>query len=174
LIALESRFSSTESAKVGVDEAVGRTRFDVDLDSASGRQWAHQLDRFADQFRDVHSPYDFPLTPGRPTVAGIGRRPGGAVPSSVLMPVGSRPVSPKASRSSRVNAVPRLMVGEASTAEPRAWMVAVTPVGLVRSSYGACVITFPVCVVPVCVVVDAAQVVRGIAARRRWDPAERP
>ncbi len=36
------------------------------------------------------------------------------------------------------------MVGEASTAEPRAWMVAVTPFGLVRSSYGACVMTFPV------------------------------
>ena len=32
------------------------------------------------------------------------------------------PVSPSVSRSARVNAVPRLMVGVASTAEPRAWI----------------------------------------------------
>ncbi len=101
--------------------------------------------------------------PGRrPGLLATGRGPAGPVRRTIC---GGRALPPQGRRG---------VVGEASTAEPRAWMVAVPPVGLVRSSYGACVMTFPVCVVPVCVVVDAAQVVRGIAARRRWDPAERP
>jgi len=58
-------------------------------------------------------------------------------PSNVLTPVGSSPVSPNASRSVSVKAVPRLMVGEARTALPRAWIRAITPSGLGDRSYGA-------------------------------------
>jgi hypothetical protein len=36
----------------------------------------------------------------------------------VLTPEGSKPVNPNASRSSRVNAVPRLIVGDDNTALP--------------------------------------------------------
>ena len=45
-------------------------------------------------------------------------------------PGGSSPVNPNASRSARVNAVPRLIVGEASTALPRTRILASTPVGV--------------------------------------------
>ena len=52
LMALESRFSSTclsrrRSARTKQLAVVG-SGFDVDLDTAGGREWAHQADRFAD------------------------------------------------------------------------------------------------------------------------------
>ena len=45
----------------------------------------------------------------------------------MLTPEGSNPVNPSSDRSARVNAVPRLIIGVASTAIPRAEMRAVYP-----------------------------------------------
>ena len=58
-------------------------------------------------------------------------------------PSGSRPVSPSASRSARVNAVPRFSSDDTSTDEPRSRTRATTPSGVETRSYGRSAITSP-------------------------------
>src|SRR5580700_8004047 len=58
-------------------------------------------------------------------------------------PSGSRPVSPSASRSARVNAVPRFSSDDTSTDEPRSRTRATTPSAVETRSYGRSAITSP-------------------------------
>ena len=61
-------------------------------------------------------------------IASSASTPGRSCPSIVDTPPGSSPVSPSASRSARVNAVPRFSIGDESTALPRSRILATVPV----------------------------------------------